>query len=150
MVELQVKELFFDKAPVIEAVGVKRANAMAKAGSYIKRDAKQSIRQRKRPSLPGQPPSSHRGDLKRLIFFAFDPTTESMLIGPEAFPSATTRIGPTIPEVLEEGGDVLLKGRKTAKGRKPARKIHIADRPYMGPALEKNEEAYLEGYGEDS
>lgn len=143
------KNFFFDREKVIAAVGKARASVMAKAGAYIRRTAQFSIRTRKSVSKPGQPPTNRTGLLREFIFFSFDPTTRTVVIGPA---KAKAR-GYNVPNVLEFGGtfqipEVQLSGGLwtddkryvvNANGR-PTRKrlVNIAARPYMGPALAKN------------
>ena len=97
---LRIKtEMFFDREAVVEAVGRAGAKALSKAGAFIQRRAKSSIRKRKRASLAGEPPSSHVGTLRNRIYFSFDPSSRSVVIGP-------TPIGPVgiVPPTLEFGG----------------------------------------------
>jgi hypothetical protein len=74
--------------------------------------AKRSIRKRKRKALPGQPPSSHEGTLKRFILFAYDTQSDSVFIGPIPLGKA---VAPARLEHAEDG---------------------YAGNPFMGPALE--------------
>ncbi len=96
---IRLREMFFDRQAVIEAVGQANARVLSKAGAFIQRRAKSSIRKRKRVSDPGQPPSSHVGTLRNLIYFSFDPPTRSVVVGPT--PLGSTGI---VPPVLEYGG----------------------------------------------
>lgn len=70
------------------------------------------------PSKPGEPPRYREGSLKRLLFFAFEQDSRSVVIGPVGFSKSTA------PRVLEYGG-------ANQHGK------HVAARPYMAPALEK-------------
>ena len=55
---LRIKtEMFFDRAAVVEAVG-RAAKALSKAGAFIQRRAKSSIRKRKRASLAASRPAA--------------------------------------------------------------------------------------------
>jgi hypothetical protein len=99
---LRIKsEMFFDRAAVIEAVGRANAQALSKAGAFIRRTAKGSIRKVKGPAKPGKPPHSHVGTLKDLIFFSFDSSTVSVVIGPTPFRGVAIA-----PRALELGGEV--------------------------------------------
>ncbi len=66
------KKMFFDRRAVIDAVGRANVKVLSHAGAFIQRRAKSSIRKRKRASRPGEPPSSHVGTLRNLIYFGFD------------------------------------------------------------------------------
>lgn len=122
----QAKSLFFDKAAVMQAVDKATRKALAKAGAFIRRDARRSIRTREGPAPPGQPPHSHKGHLKRFLFFAWDPASRSVVVGPAALGRANA------PPLLEFGGRTTIR---TKKGRVQA---HYEPRPFMNPALEKN------------
>lgn len=78
------------------------------------------------PSRPGDPPRSRVGLLRQFIFFAYDDSTRSVVIGP-------ARIGGsgTAPGVLELGGVNDTGGR-------------VAARPYMRPAELDSRALYLE------
>lgn len=114
----RVTKMFFDRQAVIDAVGRANARVLSKAGAFIRRSAKGSIRYAKSPSKPGNPPHAHESKkggkdspLRELIFFAYDDRTASLVVGPTPFR------GPAIvPRVLELGG--------TAPGHKnPLRRI---------------------------
>lgn len=75
------------------------------------------------PSKPGEPPRMIQGDIKKFLFFAYEPQERSVVIGP-----ARTSGGTGAPETLEQGGHVTLKN-----GR-----VRIEPRPSMKPAFDKN------------
>lgn len=128
MLEIKAaKKLFFDKKAILNAVPPALRKALSKAGAYIRDDARKSIKTRKKPAPPGQPPHSHKGQLRKFIFFAFDPASRSVIVGPAAFSSRSQA-----PYLLEHGGTTQRKRRKriiTAQ---------YEPRPYMLPALLKN------------
>jgi hypothetical protein len=121
---------------VLKATTAATRRALIKFGSYVRSTARQSIRSRKAASAAGSPPSSHAGTLKRLIFFAYEPASQNVVIGPELVRATP---GPsTIPEALEHGGETtrrILKGRS----RGLARRQTVAARPFMQPAFEKEQ-----------
>jgi hypothetical protein len=115
---VRMTKMFFDRRAVIDAVGRANATVLAKAGAFIRRSAKGTIRYAKGVSKPGNPPHAHESTkhgkdspLRELIFFAYDDATNSLVVGPTPFQ------GPAIaPRVLELGG--------TAPARKnPLRRI---------------------------
>lgn len=106
-----VKAMFFDRQAVIEALGRANAKALSRAGAFIQRRAKSSIRKRKRASRPGEPPSSHVGTLRNLIYFGFDTGTRSVVVGP----TPVGAIG-IVPPTLEYGGPSVVR-------RNPRRKL---------------------------
>lgn len=111
--------MFFDRPAVISAVKKATRKTLSKAGAFVRTRARTSIRpapkKKKYTPVPGKPPRSHLGTLKRLIFFAWDPTTESVVVGPALFAGKTS--DPTAPEVLELGGRVHRR-----------HKVHVARR----------------------
>jgi hypothetical protein len=99
---------FFDRVIVeteverIEFEGLKR-NAM-----YIRKVARNSIRRRKSPSKPGQPPRSVRGDLKRGIEAHFERGVNESVVGPMGFGWSKGAQLVGAPNVLEFGGDTVI------------------------------------------
>lgn len=146
----KVKGLFFDRALVQRAVDRGVRASLNRAGAYVRRAARNSIRPAPRgvSSAPGRPPRDHlnyavrrenrrrrRAGLPRLassggfqgirhILYAFTPPY-GVIVGP------ISNKGGRATHTLEFGGFVTLRG---ADGRR--RIVRIAARPYMRPALE--------------
>ncbi len=89
------------------------------AGAAIRLTARKSIRKGKKPAQAGKPPHTRRGQLKRSLRYAVEKDRGRVLIGP-----VYTMVGRSAM-AHEFGG-------KYKKERYPAR-------PFMGPALQKNE-----------
>lgn len=124
---------FLDRDAVIRATERGQRRALAKGGAYVRMTARRSIRKRKAISEPGSPPSSHQGDYRKSIFFAYDPQTESVIIGPRAdFGSKGSRV----PELLEFGGPAV--------DWRNWQRVNYRARPHMEPALEKSESKIAE------
>lgn len=98
--------IFFTDPAIERALKKSTADALSKWGAFVRRSARQSIKKRKRASLPGEPPHSHEGSLKRLLNFYFDTVTKSVVVGPEIKANANGA-----PNTLEFGGDII-KGSK--------------------------------------
>lgn len=112
-------------------------------------------------SDPGQPPRTRKGkQLKRLLFFAWDPIARTVVVGPKRFGTGSAK-------TLEEGGTstitIIKRDRKISKstpaqraglekaranGRLKTRKrpsrvtktkktIRIKPRPYLAPPFQK-------------
>ena len=128
MIDMRFKELFFDAKAVTSRVDVATRRVLSRFGAFVRRTAKSSIRKRKRPAPPGNPPSSHTGLLKRFIFFGYEPRKRSVVIGPALL---TQRGRGEAPSLLEYGGTASLKRR----GRR--RSVNYKPRPFMGPAMTK-------------
>lgn len=138
---------FFDASAVIRRVDAAERRILSRFGAFVRTRARSSIRKRKKISEPGKPPSSHTGQLRRLIFFGYDFINSSVIIGPMPFR------GPAVaPRLLEEGGRVRSKralyvpgepgrdigGRFTKRRTRripPGTTLQYRPRPYMGPAF---------------
>jgi hypothetical protein len=130
MIDFRIKEMFFDRKAVTSAVDRAARKVLSKFGAFVRTAARSSIRKRKKASQPGQPPSSHVGTLKRLIFFGYDPSRKSVVIGPTPLGSGSAEA----PPLLEYGGTAKRKNRK---GKNVTATYRA--RPFIGPALEKEE-----------
>jgi hypothetical protein len=160
------KHFFFD-SPLIESlIDQAMPRALSKAGAYVRRTAIGLIRpvgKRGKPSAPGRPPKSRTGLLREFLFFAFDPSRNSVVIGPAKtnqvhFMGAGEPVTGTVPSVLEHGGAIgvlevwsdylqkwtradLRSKRRLAGRRTRIRTVTIAKRPYMQPAYDKEQAA---------
>lgn len=158
--------LFLDDYHVMKKLKVAEQRLYAQSGAYVMKTARNLIKsqkgKKKKVSQPGQPPRSQTGLLKEHIYFAYDPGTGGLVIGP----SKLNAKGTDVPRTLEEGGEsegVLPRnwnvtqevadslgipesdrGYVTKEGRvflkKEVRyKRRLAPRPYMSTAREKSE-----------
>ena len=144
-----VRASFFDSEKVLAAARKGTAKALAKCGAFVRREAKSSIRYATKSAAPGQPPKAHRGrmtrtskkkdgstvtrqvsPLKELIYFAFDPVSLSVVVGPADFKNKAKR-NYRVPTVLEQGGTVHSR---TPRGIKSSR---YPGNPFMAPALRR-------------
>lgn len=119
--------MFFDKPGVIDKVDEANRRNLSKFGSHVRTRARRSIRKRKKSAPAGQPPYSHQGMLRDLIFFGYDQSSKSVVVG-AALSNRTRRRVSTkrAPQLLEFGGTTTLFGGKVAE---------YAGNPYMGPAF---------------
>ncbi len=127
MINLKVRKLFFNTKAVTSRVDKATWRVLSKFGAFVRIAARHSIRKRKKISLPGSPPSSHTGLLRRHIYFAYEPRKKGVVIGPAALGG---EVG-VVPPLLEEGGRVLRKDREG----KTVMMVYRG-RPFMGPAFE--------------
>ncbi len=130
MITVKSQFAFFDTKKVSSKVDRMRIRELARAGGFVRTTAKRSIRKRKSSSLPGKPPSSHTGDLKK-IFFGYDRQSESVVVGPTKFKRGND------PETLEHGGTTYIYRRDGKTGKMVRTKVRVKARPYMNPALVK-------------
>lgn len=133
LVVVKAARSFFDSELVLSELKAGERAALGKAGAYVHGVARRSMRNQRDPnkfSQPGKPPFAKKGQLKKLLFFSYDPQTRSVVVGPAAFGKAEA------PAALEFGGTVSSPRRKRrGKPGKPQR-VDVAPRPFMGPALE--------------
>lgn len=159
-VTYKVKHAFFDRAEVIREIGRRNAAALSKAGSWVRRTARQSMRRRKKASSPGTPPSAHSKDnvatLKNILF-AWDRSRQSVVVGPvrlnQVQQSWITGGNSSVPGIHEFGDVVTVREVSRDKGktwrrrdmrRTPrtwerfrSRRAVYPPRPFMAPALAK-------------
>lgn len=102
---------FFDRKVVLNAMSKTEKKEFSKQGAIVRTRARQSMRKRKKPSLPGQPPRVVKGQIKKFLFFSWDNTTRTVVVGPTLLPKGTGA-----PSTLEYGG--TSKG-----GRNPRRRL---------------------------
>ena len=122
----QAKGLFFDRKAVTNAANRAQRRVLSRFGAFVRRGARSSIRRRRAISAPGSPPSSHTGLLKRNIFFLYEPSRSSVIIGPILLNKATNA-----PALLEHGGRVSRRRQKKSV------RLTYRPRPFMGPAFER-------------
>lgn len=119
----ELKAGFFDTEKVARQIDAATRRALSKFGAFVRQRAKTSIRKRKAVSQPGEPPSSHAGDLRNKILFAYDADRKGVVIGPVKFRKGEA------PRLLERGGAVT---RTNKKGE--TRTLRYRGNPFMKPA----------------
>lgn len=131
----EAKRNFFDRDAVLKRVDAVKVKVLSKGGAFVRQRARSSMRRRKGSSKPGSPPSAHKNALlKEKLFFSYDPSTDSVVVGPVALSRK-----PEAPALNEFGGTVTRRRH----GR--TRVATYPERPYMAPAL-KAEEPKLPSY----
>ena len=148
----QWKHFFFDRPAVLKAAGRAKTTALSRFGGYIRSAARRSMRRRKGDGVspPGEPPFAKSGEIRDLLFFAFDPKTATVVVGPLGFRSSG------VPALHEFGGSVPGDGRtlllKNSPGRDATgrfvsngvRRVKLTGtlkyepRPFMRPALDQS------------
>lgn len=136
MIGFEQKVAFFDRQAVLSVIGKAKTKNLSKAGSYVRRSARSSLRRRRASSLPGEPPSVHTkhpvATLKN-IWFVFDRQSRSVIVGPVKLrtSSLTSSNRATVPELMEKGGTAVVVKSKVR------RRARYEPRPFMGPALKR-------------
>lgn len=160
-VTMKATRLFFDQKKVLQAIGKANAKALSKAGAFVRRGARSSIRRRKAVSAPGSPPSAHSTDKVatiKNILFAYEPRSRSVVVGPVLLNGR--RQAGVVPETLEFGGAVAIHekrvgtvwrsiGRRKPRPGQPTRvrQARYRKRPFMGPALEREAPKFPDLWG---
>lgn len=157
MLKTKMQKFFFDRDRVRKAVASARRRAYERQGALVRTIARRSIRKSKKSSAPGQPPRSHSGELRNEIYFGYDRSTETVVVGPARlniifFDGDRQPVSGLVPEILEYGGVIqvlevfkyqqwqradLRSRRRNAQFQQRFRRSHIAPRPYMRPSLAK-------------
>jgi hypothetical protein len=144
---------FFDKPAVTNALDKATLDALSRSGAFVRRTAKGLIRNRKRSSKPGQPPSNRTGFLREFIYFAYDDKRQAVVVGPARLNGRAARN--LAGRTLEFGGPVVFKEHFVADdagkvfwtvnvannkhlGQTRTSTATIQPRPYMMPALMEN------------
>jgi len=129
-IRTQSADIFFNGNRIVRSVQRANRSALMRAGAFIRRRARSSIRKRKSVSDPGKPPSSHTGRLRGLILFGYDRAAQTVVVGPKATGGR------------DQAGETLEHGKVvTRRERRRRRRMRYRARPFMGPALEKETEA---------
>lgn len=110
----------------------KQRKVLFALGKYLKTTMQRSMRYRKGPSKPGQPPSAHKktgAPLRSTIRFEVDLVSGSVVAGPLKFHSVSQPSGKPVPELIDKGGPVFaeLKGVSVV--------ANIAPRPFTAPVF---------------
>ena len=166
-VTFAIKESFFDRPKVISALKRAKRRALSKAGAFVRKRARSSMRRRKRASAPGSPPSAHAGSGPSIktILFAFQPESESTVVGPVQLHQVNytvESVASTVPGLHERGETAIIReyryepisgsgdptewrrvpGNRKARDRDGFRLVNrrrtarYPKRPFMRPALE--------------
>jgi len=161
--KLDKSRFFLDSSKLLAKVDAAKRKNLSFSGAVLRRSAQESMRYRNKPAPAGQPPSAHKEGkgplLRKRLFFAFEPATESVVVGPEALSGAKA----DAPELMERGGTAQRSYYRTSRSgrtlKSPAAKaafvrkiragtirrervkksITVAARPFMGPTLARNQ-----------
>lgn len=120
--------VFFNTKEVEDATSKAERKVLSRFGFETRRDAKRSMRRRKKgPSEKGKPPRVVTGLLKRFIFFAYDRFLQSVVTGPARLTGF--KGAGEAPKKLESGD---------------------LDRPFMNPAFKRQLAQHMPDMWKDS
>jgi hypothetical protein len=108
-----------DFAKVAKAAKKANIETLGHAGGYIRKVAQHSIKKSPKPSAPGTPPNTRRGQLPRAIRYAVEKDKQSVVIGPDV-------------DVVGTSATAHEFGGKYKRQKYPKRQ-------FMGPALKETE-----------
>ena len=111
-----MKVAFFDREKVKQAIGAANARMLNRAGGAIRLTWRRSIRsggKKGKASQPGEPPRYHSVEPNlRTILYAFDSSSNSMVIGPAKLNSRRRldgiTIDTTVPALIDRGGKLTI------------------------------------------
>jgi hypothetical protein len=126
----QAQKAFLNTELIQKQMDRAAARILMQAGGFIRTTARRSMRRRKASSGPGEPPAAHAGQLRDLLFFAWDSAARSVVVGPILFAGRSAGQRPRVPTILEGGGTTTLEDRR---GRQKTARFQA--RPYMQPAF---------------
>jgi hypothetical protein len=160
-VSATLQKAYFDRQKVIKQLGRKKANALKRAGAFIRRRARSSLRpapkRARREKRSGLPPriraKGSRASLKNIQYGLAD-DRESIVIGPVLLPNRKPKgsSAATVPELLTKGGtarldaysnggDVWNLGTNPQAAHRRTVNATYDPHPFMGPALDKERAA---------
>lgn len=167
MIDAAVTKMFFDRKAILDAADKAKIKVLRKAGWQTQQEAKKSLVYRakiRKPKLSpnkfvrkrqlaawyaakkadaapaGSPPfiRSKRYPSLATIIYAYNPATESVIIGPIERRSRTSES--PVPQINEKGGTTIINV-KAKSGTRPVRAKYPA-RPVMVPAMTKTLPAF--------
>lgn len=129
LVILEIRQNFLDHDSVLKAMDRAHRKGLNRLGGYIRKTAKNSIKRKNTTSHPGNPPHARQdaSPLKTLLFYTYDRSTKSVLVGPAALGAAHA------PPALEYGGPTMVRRRRPGGGYQ-IKRVQVRARPFMGPA----------------
>ncbi len=143
-VQLRDVQVFFNSYLILKKTFDAEMRFLDRMGSYIVNDANRSMRKapflkrkghvKREGSTPGRPPYARKGGLKKFNYWFVDPTKEHVRCGPALFQGARN----PVPGVHELGLTATLV-RKRRRGGVSRKRVKYDQRPYMFPALKKND-----------
>jgi hypothetical protein len=137
---------FFDRRKVLIAAGKARVRALGTIGRLVRKQAQASLVYSDDVSPPGKPPHAHKSRkitkiskktgkprtrsvsfLREYLYYSYDHSSESVVIGPAKLNRV---VSSTAPEALEHGGasTIINRGKRQT--------VQVKAHPFMAPALE--------------
>lgn len=119
----------FDREGLLARVARASKDVLKRMGAYVRTAARRKVKTGEKPSVPGSPPHTRQGALRRAVLFGVERGGTSVVIGP------SEKLVGTSASAHEFGGAY--------------RKERYPKRPLMGPAL-KESAPHLAGLWQDA
>jgi len=131
-VKALIKRVEWKPERVNREVATRTRRTMTEMGRRIRRHAQLSMVFASGPSAPGTPPHAHKGRLRDVVLYHYDPRERKVTTG--TTPQSTSGTSPSLPELHEYGGRTM----RTVRVRGKVRRVRVTypRRPYLAPALE--------------
>ena len=125
------KKLFFDRFKVIQATEKAERKQLSRFGFRVRRRARDLLRKPRngKSAPPGQPPRLDTGLLRDFVFYVYESSRRSVVIGP-ALLNGRSWSNVTVPELLENGGWAIPRATSFRKH------AFYRPHPYMAPAMQ--------------
>jgi hypothetical protein len=108
----RVRNSFFDRPAVVARLTIARRKVLSRAGAFVRKRARSSMRRRKAASAPGTPPTARaKGtDSLKTILFAYDDRRDAVIIGPVLLNRVTNGVQArtTVPALHELGESAVI------------------------------------------
>ncbi len=132
-VGFRMKASFFDSKPVVSMMDRKTRKVFSKFGAFVRVKARSLVNKKggkkNVSAMPGDPPRRHVGTLRRGIFFSYEMSKKSVVIGPVVLGGGSAQN----LMALDQSGSVIIQGQKKQ------RRVFIKARPFMMPAYEEEQ-----------
>jgi len=137
----EFKGSFFDRPGVKAALDPMEHRFLNRFGFLVAERAKMLMVDAPKGvySPPGFAPFAHVGLLRKMLYWAFDTESWSLIVGPSLLRGGNSPyVNFTVPEVLEYGGNPVRRGPGggTVSARGVIRIYHYEARPYVRPAYQ--------------
>lgn len=126
----EAKAAFF-RDDLLAKIGKAKFRALSKFGAYVRTRSRTSLRYKQGTAPAGKPPYSHSGLLRDFIYFAYDESTGSVVIGPVVLNGGSAQA----LESLEYGGPSILRRFRHGKYEEIA--TQTGEHPFMRPAYQE-------------
>lgn len=111
--QAHLKQFFFDRKAVQDAIGIAEARNLSRIGAFIRTRSRSLLRRRKTTASPGLPPNVHSTNnyaTLRNILFSYEKSKHAVVTGPIKIKTPSNDIEgdvDAIPQLMEFGGNII-------------------------------------------